>query len=83
MKQPILPKGVYHHFKGAKYRVIDTVRHSETEEWLVLYTPLDKPDSLWVRPLDMFNETVELAGEKVERFKHAPDHDVSTDEKKS
>ncbi|NVJ60486.1 MAG: DUF1653 domain-containing protein [Gammaproteobacteria bacterium] len=66
---PFIKKGTYQHFKGAKYQVIDLVRHSETEEWLVLYKPLDKPSGLWVRPIDMFCETVEVAGENIPRFK--------------
>lgn len=32
--------GKYQHYKGPMYEVIDTVRHSETEEWMVLYRPL-------------------------------------------
>ncbi|WP_420844467.1 DUF1653 domain-containing protein [Idiomarina rhizosphaerae] len=32
--------GIYEHYKGGRYRVIDTARQSETEEWMVLYQPL-------------------------------------------
>ena len=32
--------GNYVHYKNGKhYKVIDVVRHSETEEWMVLYAP--------------------------------------------
>ena len=34
------PPGLYEHYKGMPYEVIDTVRHSETLEALVLYQPL-------------------------------------------
>lgn len=64
--------GVYKHFKGNYYKVIDIVRHSETEEELVLYLPLylneDFPGDLWVRPVNMFLETVERDGKKFPRF---------------
>ena len=32
--------GIYEHYKGMKYEVIDTLRHSETEELMVLYRAL-------------------------------------------
>ena len=37
---PTLPLGRYRHYKGGEYEVIGVVRHSETEEPLVLYRPL-------------------------------------------
>jgi len=64
----MIKSGVYAHYKGGKYEVIDLVRHSETEELLVLYRALYGDKGLWVRPLDMFQETVEVDGEKRLRF---------------
>ncbi|RUO77854.1 DUF1653 domain-containing protein [Idiomarina seosinensis] len=61
--------GIYQHYKGNRYRVIDTVTHSETEEVLVLYQPLYGDQKLWVRPYAMFNELVEVAGEELPRFR--------------
>ncbi|WP_100638891.1 DUF1653 domain-containing protein [Marinobacter salexigens] len=60
--------GRYRHYKGMDYEVIDVARHSETEEKLVVYRCLYGDYSLWVRPLSMFRETVEVAGEQVPRF---------------
>jgi len=60
--------GRYRHYKGGEYRVIGTARHSETGELLVVYRCLDDNDSLWVRPLAMFVETVVIAGQEVPRF---------------
>ena len=54
-----LQPGIYRHYKGPHYRVFGTVRHSESEEWLVLYQALYGDFGLWVRPLDMFCSTVE------------------------
>ncbi|MBW7471802.1 DUF1653 domain-containing protein [Marinobacter sp. M216] len=71
-KHPIRP-GRYRHYKGKDYQVIDLARHSETEEWMVVYRCLYGDHSLWVRPLSMFRETVELAGEQVPRFSRVGD----------
>lgn len=67
-RKPELRPGRYRHYKGKDYQVIDIARHSETEEWLVVYRCLYGDHSLWVRPLSMFRETVEVAGEQVPRF---------------
>ena len=49
--------GAYVHYKNGKhYTVIDVVRHSETEELMVLYRAEYGDYSLWVRPLAMFLE---------------------------
>lgn len=68
-----LQTGRYRHYKGKFYEVIGTVRHSETLEELVLYKALyDSPefgkDQLWVRPLKMFLENVEIDGKLIPRF---------------
>jgi len=43
-------------------------RHSETEEPMVFYQALYGECGLWVRPLSMFSETVDVNGETVPRF---------------
>lgn len=60
--------GIYRHYKGPEYRVLGTAQHSETEEWLVFYQALYGEFGLWVRPLAMFQEQVEVDGESVARF---------------
>ena len=62
-------KGKYKHYKGNEYEVIGTAKHSETEEDLVVYFSVKNPGQLWVRPLAMFNEEIELNGDKIQRFK--------------
>lgn len=60
--------GRYRHYKGPEYRVFAVARHSETEEEVVFYQALYGDFGLWVRPLSMFTEAVELDGESVPRF---------------
>ena len=67
--EPIKP-GIYRHYKGPEYQVIDTVRHSETEEVLVLYRPMYGERALWVRPYDMFVEMVVHNGQALPRFEY-------------
>lgn len=68
--------GIYKHYKGEFYDVIDTVTHSETQEVLVLYRPMYGEKKLWVRPLDMFVEKVNVDGNLIERFKYSGEEDV-------
>ncbi len=60
--------GRYRHYKGKYYQVIDVVTHSESLEKLVLYKPLYGKGALWVRPYEMFQETVTISGEQQPRF---------------
>ncbi|MEZ7858897.1 MAG: hypothetical protein ACI9BG_000883 [Parasphingorhabdus sp.] len=68
-------KGIYKHYKGNLYEVIDVAKHSETEEEHVVYRTLYGDYSLWVRPLAMFIETVELDGQQIARFEYIEDAD--------
>ena len=65
-----IKKGIYQHYKGSEYQVEGTVRHSETEEIMVLYRPLYGEQALWVRPFDMFVEDVKIDGAKKTRFNY-------------
>jgi len=67
MPQDVRP-GRWRHYKGRDYEVIGLARHSETEEPLVVYRTLYGDLSLWVRPLAMWHETVEVEGRPVPRF---------------
>ena len=60
--------GIYRHFKGGKYEVIGIAKHSETLESFVVYKALYGENNLWVRPLKMFLEELEVNGKKIKRF---------------
>ena len=64
-------KGIYRHYKGNLYELIDIVNHSETLEKMVLYRALYGKGELWVRPISMWDEIVEVEGKKVKRFELA------------
>jgi len=65
----MLKLGKYKHYKGKEYKVIGVAKHSETLEDFVVYKQLYGNGSLWVRPVKMFLEKVEVNGKKVPRFK--------------
>jgi len=60
--------GLYRHYKGNLYQVIDTVRHSETLEPMTLYRALYGEQGLWVRPAAMFEEQITVNGTHQARF---------------
>lgn len=51
--------GIYKHFKGDHYLVIDVATHSETREKYVVYRSLYDDGNLWIRPIDMFLSEVD------------------------
>jgi hypothetical protein len=60
--------GIYRHYKDNLYEVIGIAQHSETEEPHVVYRPLYGDRGLWIRPLNMFNESLKVEGREVQRF---------------
>ena len=65
--------GKYQHFKGNYYQVLHLAKHSESNEWLVIYKPLYRNENgedlgVWARPLAMFDETIERDGKTMKRF---------------
>ena len=66
-RQTIRP-GRYRHFKGREYEVLGIARHSEDESPLVVYRALYGDFGLWVRPVDMWQETVVRDGKMYTRF---------------
>ena len=71
--------GLYKHFKGGLVRVIHVGKHSESVEDVVIYEALYEcrtggKGSIWVRPLEMFNEIITDNDESVRRFEYMGDN---------
>ena len=69
---PMVAPGLYRHYKGGEYKILDMVRHSETLEAMVLYQALYGQRGLWVRPAAMFAQTVTVDGVEQPRFALLP-----------
>jgi hypothetical protein len=65
-----LEAGKYRHYKGNMYEVLDVAYHSGTEERFVVYKALYGEGEMWIRPFEMFTETVEVEGKKISRFEY-------------
>lgn len=67
--------GKYQHYKGKTYQVIGVGRHSETLEEVVVYRALYDSEefgkkAIWVRPIKVFMERVNVDGRSIPRFKY-------------
>ncbi len=71
----MIPTGTYRHYKGNTYQVLGVAKHSETEEELVIYRALYGELGLWVRPLEMFCDNVEVEGKRIPRFEFLQNQD--------
>ena len=66
---PEIEPGTYRHYKGDSYELIGAGLDTETLIPVVIYRPLyESPVSFWVRPFEIFFETVEVEGKAVKRF---------------
>ena len=67
--------GLYRHFKGNEYELIDIALHSETMEPMVVYRALYGENGLWVRPASMWNEFIDRDGYQGPRFQYLGEAD--------
>ena len=63
-----MKRGIYRHYKGNLYELLEVATHSETRERLVVYRALYGEYGVWVRPLSMFTENVRKDGVLIPRF---------------
>jgi len=66
-----LEPGWYRHFKGGRYKVLFTARHSEDETWQAIY--LNAKGEPWARPLRMWNEVTDRWPDGVKRPRFIPE----------
>lgn len=66
----MIEKGIYRHYKGNLYELVDVANHSETLEKMVVYRALYGEKELWVRPISMWDEKVTVDGKTVKRFEY-------------
>jgi cyclomaltodextrinase / maltogenic alpha-amylase / neopullulanase len=71
-----IPVGIYQHYKGNYYTVAYVATHTETKEHFVIYKPVEG-NRIWARPLEMFNEDVEVDGVMVPRFRKVRNQDIT------
>ena len=65
--------GKYRHFKGNEYEVLYVAKHSETMEEMVVYRALYGEKGVWVRPAEMWDETITRDGKTFKRFEKIDD----------
>ncbi|MEZ0151632.1 MAG: DUF1653 domain-containing protein [Candidatus Reddybacter sp.] len=73
----MIEPGIYRHFKGQFYAVDNIAKHSESDEFYVVYRALYGERGLWVRPLEMFDETIEREGVGLKRFAPASAEEIA------
>ncbi len=69
----MIKPGLYIHSKsGNQYRILGVAKHSETLEDFVVYEAQydNELSKLWVRPVKMFDEEIEINGKMVKRFEY-------------
>lgn len=64
MENKIVIGGIYRHFKGNLYKVLEMALDSETLEEIVVYKALYGEEKTWVRPKKMFLEEVNRNDQK-------------------
>ncbi|HCY56733.1 MAG TPA: DUF1653 domain-containing protein [Oceanicaulis sp.] len=72
MTDTTVKPGIYRHYKGGCYTVLSVGVHTETAERFVVYRS-DETGEVWLRPLNMFIETVISDTGPTRRFRKASD----------
>jgi molecular chaperone GrpE len=74
-KEKVKP-GIYKHYKGAEYRILNKVINTENKEPMVVYQDINDEKKVWVRPEEMFLEEVEVKGKKQPRFEFLREEEI-------
>lgn len=61
---------IYRHYKGGRYKIVLLADHSNDDEWMVVYEPLEEhPDApYFTRPLREWSDPIDWEGKTVNRF---------------
>jgi len=79
MTEKQIPLGIYRHYKGNEYEVIGFSKHSESLEDMVIYKALYGDGGIWVRPLSMWENPIEIDGDTVKRFEYVGSSNSNTE----
>lgn len=60
IEREIYVNGIYEHFKGNKYKVLNIAEHTETGDKMVVYQALYGENKIYVRPYNMFISKVDI-----------------------
>ena len=66
----------FRHFKGGLYKLLGYALDSETLEEMVIYQALYGEGQIWVRPKEMFFETITRDGRTFPRFTEISGEDI-------
>ena len=58
---------IYRHYKGNIYIVIGIGTHTETNDKMVVYSPINDRNIVWIRPYSMWSETIDK-NKEIKRF---------------
>ena len=70
--------GIYLHYKGNLYRVLTVAKHTENDEEMVIYHPMNNPESLWARPSSIFTDMLLHNNQLTSRFRFIRRDDTSS-----
>lgn len=68
-ESPTFKPGIYQHYRGDLYQVIGIARDEATHDEVVVYYHLSGDFGMWTRKRAVFEETIEVNGKQVPRFK--------------
>ena len=77
-----IKKGIYRHYKGGEYKILNEVKNSENQEEMVVYQDLNDENKIWARPKKMFLEGVKIEGDEKPRFEFIKESDEDSFENK-
>lgn len=73
-----IKKGIYRHYKGGEYRILNEALNTENKEAVVVYQDFKDNNKIWVRPKEMFLKEVEIKGEKKPRFEFLREEEIES-----